>query len=194
MLFRSHALLIVLGASAVILAGCSSQPKPSPVAAAPVLPPAPPPPVMPTPVVMDGRQQQAQADSPVDTGASSDAPSSPDYRAYAQAMNNFKRDEAPDVLITWPYGDQDTMRLETTPKFFFSCLPGLRSRAYDDGSTIYDESNKADAELAKSMALAFVGKRLGAGFSPSQAARCHLVFRNMETGTTADVTPDMSGV
>ncbi len=100
MLLRSHALLIVLCASAVILAGCS--PKPAPVAAVPALPPAPPPPVMPAPVVMDGRQQQAgphrTMSELLNSFSHTPSASQPVSRTHAEAsapVSAFQRSEPP---------------------------------------------------------------------------------------------------
>ncbi len=95
----------------------------------------------------------------------------PAPRPYAQVMSDWINAEPQGMVITWPYGDKAAMRMDLSA----------------EGASPYE-----DADFARSMALAFMEKRLDAGFKARDAANCRLVFCNTRTGDTLTTTPDVS--
>lgn len=189
-----------------VLSGCghpAAGPPPIPARMAVPVAAAPP------PLVLDPKERarravkEAQgryaADNAQGTDANAGADKStpatppPTPRPYREVMAEFARDEAAaGFTVTWPYGDASTARMEITGRAFLENLPALRARAQADGRAVDAESNVADAELAKDMALAFMSKRLDSGFKAAAAANCRLVLHNQGTGATVSASPDFS--
>lgn len=126
-------------------------------------------------------------------GEEDNSPAAPSSsRPYAEVMADYKRAMAPGMLVEWPYGSQSTMRMAITEQAFSENLPQLSDQAEQDGVSLYTESKIADADFAKSMALAFMSKRMDAGFRVLDAANCRVVVTDLHTGASFSATPDLS--
>ena len=116
----------------------------------------------------------------------------PAPRPYTAVMADYKRAMAPDMLVEWPYGSEGTMGMTITEQAFAQNLPQLSGQAEQDGVSLYTESKIADADFAKSMALAFMSKRMDAGFKVLEAANCRVIVLDQHTGASFSATPDLS--